>query len=87
MDKVRTIAFDSKKYDNEIEFWANINGMMRILTKAGYDVFFRYEDCGIYIIEYEYSNPELRDFNHEWIREDEKEMLWSYRNRDTEEED
>ena len=51
----RQISFDKEKYKNEELMWADIVDVSRILIKQDYEVLIRYEDCGVYILEYAYD--------------------------------
>ena len=55
----RQISFDSEKYENEELMWADIVNVSRILIRQNYEVLIRYEDCGVYILEYAYDPNEL----------------------------
>lgn len=86
MMEYRHMALNISDYNNDTEFWKDVSDIMRILTKQNYDVLFRYEDCGIYIIEYAISpSMEYSDERFELITQDEYEKLINYRNHDCEE--
>lgn len=53
-----TISIDIKDYDSEEEFWNAVGEQAKILTKSHYVVIVRYEDCGVYAIDYIYSPRE-----------------------------
>lgn len=51
-----SIAFDRSKYKSDEEFKLAIATLLLQLTKNEYEVLFRYEDCGIYIVDYCYDS-------------------------------
>lgn len=68
-------------YADDSEFWKDVSDIMRVLTKQNYDVLFRYEDCGIYIVQYA-VNPSMEygDERFELISQSEYEKLINHRN-------
>ena len=50
--KTSYIAFDSKEAKTQTEMWADIAKMLEILIRNKYICVVRYEDCGIYLLEY-----------------------------------
>ena len=45
------IVLDRKKHDSDEDFLLDVGKFMDLLTKNYYTVLFRYEDCGIYVME------------------------------------
>lgn len=46
------IAFDIKNYENESMMMIEVGMIMSTLLRNGYQCLFRYEDCGIYVLEF-----------------------------------
>lgn len=69
------IVLDSNEIKPK-EFWKDVSELIRILSKYNYDVLVRYDDCGVYIIEY-CVNPKMEFGNErfEKISEEEYEKL------------
>ena len=55
----RQISFDSEKYKNDDLMWDDIFSVSKVLIKQDYQVLIRYEDCGVYILEYAYEPNKL----------------------------
>lgn len=53
------IAFDRNKYKSAEDFQKDVGVMMDTLTKQGYMCSFRYEDVGIFMLEFDHDNPEF----------------------------
>lgn len=68
---MNSIAFNKTSYDNDYDFWKAIADQLRLLVENNYEIAFRYDDCGIYILEFDhdrrlgFGNPTLR-----WSDED-----------------
>lgn len=81
---MNTITFDIARYANEEEFWADISKTIQILTTNSYDIQFRYEDCGIYVLNYDYVSTDLAHDKLIWLSMDEYEDFISYMHRNNE---
>jgi len=75
--KCETMVFNLANYDNNYnDMFKDLGGMLHILTKNHYDCRFYYEDCGIYVLEYNtmahrgLGNPTLH-----WLTTEEEESL------------
>ena len=76
----RTIAFDKDKYPSVEEMFDDISVMTQILIKNEYEVLLRYEDCGIYVLEYcDSRDSRLGGDRFTTVTEDEYEVLQDYR--------
>lgn len=53
--KPNTITFSKDVYQSEEEFWKSISQWLKLITEQGYYALFRYEDCGVYVIEFDYD--------------------------------
>lgn len=72
-----TIAFDRSKYRSDEEFELAIATLLLQLTKNDYEVLFKYEDCGIYVVDYCYNPymPELVADRYMLVTSEEEEDL------------
>lgn len=74
------ISFDSDKYSTLDEMYKEVSILTQILIKNDYEVLFRYEDCGIYVLEYCHSRfAELGTPSFEVCTLEELELLSEYR--------
>ena len=53
--KPNTITFSKSVYQSEEEFWRSVSQWLKLITEQGYYALFRYEDCGVYVIEFDYD--------------------------------
>ena len=84
----RTISFDQSKYHSLDEMYKDVSDLTRILVTNDYEVLFRYEDCGIYVLEYCYSrDARLGTDCFETLTDDEQAMLQEYRFNKTDDPD
>lgn len=51
-----SVAFDLSDYKNEKELMNDISMFMLIVMRGGNECRVRYEDCGVYVIEYGHDN-------------------------------
>lgn len=72
MEKVNSIALDKRDYETEEEFWNTVATQMRILADAGYTASIRYEDCDIYVIEFDWTREGWGNFIP-WVNAEEYE--------------
>lgn len=76
------------KYKTDGEFWCEVAQLICILTKQEYQVLFRYEDCGVYVIDIAYD-PHKEDFGDDRFMkvtaEEEEDILWKRKKYDNEE--
>lgn len=56
-----SIAFSMDSYKTKEEFWKAVADQLRLLTEQDYYALFRMDDCGVYVIEYEY-NPHIEEW-------------------------
>jgi hypothetical protein len=54
-----SIALDKQGYKTEEEFDIALSKLIKILTKSNYDCLVKYEDMGIYVVEYCYNENAL----------------------------
>ena len=62
MENINTISLDKRAYEDDKDFWGNVALIMKVLIKAGYTISIRYEDCDIYVIEFDYTNEDWAHF-------------------------
>lgn len=62
MNSPRYISFDLEKYKSKNEMFGAIGALLQILTDNRYVCSVRYEDCGVYRVEFDIENPSLATF-------------------------
>lgn len=67
MNRVNYIAFDSENYEDIDDMWYEIKDTEKMLLKNEYEVLLRYDDVGIYILEFDHDNPELGGAMAHWL--------------------
>ena len=70
------IAFDSSLYDSQEDMFNDISSLLKVLTKNGYQCAFRYEDCGIYVLEFDSDNPEHGTPMIYWLDSEQADCLY-----------
>ena len=79
-----TMTFCLDHYnDNEFAMMTDVSNVLKALTKNEYKCVFRYEDCGVYVLEFGYEDETLEDPSLEWIDLDEL-YKYIYENTDDE---
>lgn len=58
MANVNSIAMRVSDYETKEDFWKAVIDFVRLLTEAKYEVAFRYEDCGVYVLEFDNDRSE-----------------------------
>ena len=71
MKKVNSIAIDSDKFNTKQEFQECLGRTIGNLLGLGQVIVIRYEDCGIYIIEFEVDEPEWGGYMPYWLTAEE----------------
>ena len=74
-----TITISEENYQTKEELLKAIAHILNILTDNGYVCIFRLEDCGIYTIEYDYTDPNLRELTPVWLSNEEHETIFDMR--------
>ena len=54
--KEHRIVLCKDKCQKDSEFWQDVSKISDVLTKHGYDVLFKYDDVGVYYIQYNYNS-------------------------------
>lgn len=75
-----SIAFNLEDYDNDkAKLFSDVGRMLEILTTNGYQCAFRYDDAGIYLLDYDSDNPEMGTPMIYWLDEEQLECLFTSR--------
>lgn len=72
------IYWDKEKDITKEEMFKDISVLTEILTKYGYEVKIKYEDCNVYVLEYCYEHSYSDDFGCErfiYVTLDEEEKI------------
>lgn len=70
MKKPFNITFNAANYKNEEDAFQDVATVLRILTKNNYICSFEYEDCGIYVLQFDYQDDVLCKFKLCWVPEE-----------------
>ena len=70
---VNRITFDKERYESEDEMFKDIAKVLQILVKNDEICTFEHEDCGIYILQHNYSEQEFGDLYPYWMIPDDYE--------------
>ena len=77
-----SITISEDNYRTKEDLFEAITHILTILADNGYICIFRLEDCGIYVIEYDYEDSDLREFTPVWLNNDEHEAIFDMRNNE-----
>jgi len=69
------VSFDASKYKTEEELWKDMTALIQILLRQEYIVVFQEEDCGVYIIEFDYADESYGTPFPYWMTPDKYERL------------
>ncbi len=73
-DKPNQISFDIEKYGGDKDqMWAAISSVLKVLVDQEYVATVRYDDVGIYVIEFDYDDEAMGTPYPYWITPDEYE--------------
>lgn len=78
-------VFDSQRYDSDTDLWENIKIFCRSLIRDGYNVLVRYEDAGVYVVEFDHSDPDLANSLLMWVSPEEADVILDSRSTPTKE--
>lgn len=70
MNEVPHIIFDTANYESENEMFKAVATTLRILTENNYICSFEFEDCGIYVLRFDFKDQALSQFELRWVAED-----------------
>ena len=74
-----SITISEENYPTKEEFFKAIAHILSILADNGYICVFRVDDCGIYVIEYDYEDSDLREFTPVWLKNEKLEAIINMR--------
>ncbi len=80
-----SIAVCKDKCKNDAEFWFAIAQLIRFLTEQDYQVLFRYEDCGVYVIDIAHDQHKEDWGSDRFMKvtaNEEEDILWKRENSD-----
>lgn len=69
------ITFELKNYESEQMMMLEVGSVMSALVRNDYECLFRYEDCGIYILEFLDGDKSLGADRFIVVSADEEEMI------------
>lgn len=75
MKKVNSIAINRDKYKTEEEFYVVIGKVVGMLMDLGQVLVCRYEDCSVYVIEFDDNDAELGGPLPLWLTPEERESV------------
>lgn len=80
---MNTLVFDIENYNNDVsDLMFAVSKAIELLTTNGYIVEFYYEDCGHYVLNYDYKDGELASNHLFWLNDEEAEEIISMRTID-----
>lgn len=85
MERPRHMSFDIKNYDSELTMMVEVGNVLAALVRNDYECLFRYEDCGIYVLEFADKDRSLGSPYFAYITEDDELGLNWLREREREE--
>lgn len=71
------IEFSLEFYESKDEMFIDISKVMDILTKNEYQCAFKYEDCGVYVLEFGYNNEKFGSPMIHWLDSEQEECLYT----------
>lgn len=80
------MIFDVKNYTSEQLMMVDVGMVMAAQARNGYECLFRYEDCGIYVLEFLNGDKSLGADRFMVVSAEEEEMVYDSRDNDLEEE-
>lgn len=72
-----SISFNIDNYKGEEDLFNDVARLMRVLIKNDYQCSFRYEDVGIYVLDYGYGNPDFGAPMIYWLEPDQVDCLYT----------
>lgn len=80
------IAFELKNYESEQMMMLEVGSVMSALVRNNYECLFRYEDCGIFVLEFLSGDKSLGADRFMVVSAEEEEMVYDSRDNNFEEE-
>lgn len=72
---VNSMVFEKKNYANAVDFWNAVAMFLKLLTDNHYVATFRYEDCGNYVIDFNYDDQSMGAEYPYWLTPEEYEQI------------
>ena len=76
MNRVNQYVLDRDNFSSDEEFANHVGQILFNFAKDGYIATFRYEDMGIYIIEYNHADQSLDSPYPYWLTPEEEERIY-----------
>ena len=76
MNRVNQYVLDRDNFSSDEEFANHVGQILFNFAKDGYIATFRYEDMGIYIIEYNHADQSLGSPYPYWLTPEEEERIY-----------
>ena len=76
MNRVNQYVLDRDNFSSDEEFATPVGQILFNFAKDGYIATFRYEDMGIYIIEYNHADKSLGSPYPYWLTPEEEERIY-----------
>lgn len=83
---VNRITFNKENYSSEDDMFKDVAKVLQILTRNNEICTFEYEDCGIYLLQHNYSEQEFGDLYPYWVIPEDYEDYVFYKEQSEEEE-
>lgn len=80
MNRVNQYVLDRDNFSSDEEFANHVGQILFNFAKDGYIATFRYEDMGIYIIEYNHADQSLGSPYPYWLTPEEEERVYYEKN-------
>ena len=78
LDSENHISFDINEYDGSYSrLFEDVAKICEILTRNGYEISFRYDDCGIYVLDFNYEDEAFGTPKVYWLDPDQVECLFT----------
>lgn len=74
-----SITISEDNYRTKEDLFKAITNILTILADNGYICIFKLEDCGIYVIEYDYEDSDLRELTPVWLKNEKLEAIINMR--------
>lgn len=84
LDAGNMITFCIDDYPSREDMFYAVGKTLDVLTHNGYECSFKYDDVGVYILEFNYDDPEFGSPMIYWLDDEQLECLYSPRYIDEE---
>lgn len=72
-----SISFCEDNYESKEKLFSDVAKISEILTRNGYQMSFRYEDAGVYTLEFNYDDIEYGTPRIYWLDSEQVDCLFS----------